>query len=305
MPEFSNALSRGTWLDRLRSGLAKTRQGFSALFGNTPVSPELFHNLEAALLASDVGTASTADLLSQLRSHARGSDSVGEFKIRLRGELMKWMVPLQRTLDFRGRHPCIVMLVGVNGAGKTTSVGKLAALLKDQGKSVLLAAADTFRAAAGQQLAVWSDRVGVPVIGQQGGDPGAVVFDAIGAARARGIDVVLVDTAGRLATQLHLMDELKRLKRVASKAQAGAPHEIWLVLDAGTGQNGLSQIKAFDDALGLTGIVLTKLDGTAKGGVLVAVARQYAIPVSFLGVGEGIHDMRPFVAEEFVSAFLD
>ncbi len=214
------------------------------------------------------------------------------------------MATVERVLDLKGPSPCVIMLVGVNGAGKTTSAGRLASFLKEQGASVLLAAADTFRAAAGDQLGIWSERTGVSIVGSQGGDPGAVVFDAIGAARARDIRFVLVDTAGRMSTQLHLMEELKRLKRVASKALSGAPHEIWLVLDAGTGQSALSQVKAFHDALGLTGIVMTRLDGTAKGGVLVSIARQHAVPVMFLGIGEGIHDLRPFVADEFVSAFL-
>ncbi len=257
------------------------------------------------MLASDVGAASTGALLSQLRDRVQEAETPAQLKVRLKEILVRWLVPLQRSLDLRVHHPCIVMLVGVNGSGKTTSIGKLAAYLKDQGLSVLLAAGDTFRAAAQEQLAVWAERIGVPIVAQAGGDPGAVAFDAIGAARARGIDAVLVDTAGRLPTQLHLMDELKRLKRIISKAEPGAPHQVWLVLDAGTGQNGLSQVRAFDDALGLTGVVLTKLDGTAKGGLLVAIAQQRPIPIRFLGVGEGAHDLRPFVADEFVAALLD
>ncbi len=305
MSAFSNGSNQGNWLSRLRAGLARTRREFSTVFGDTAVGAELLANLETLLLASDVGAASTGALLSQLRDRAPKAENPAQLKVRLKEVLSRWLAPLQRTLDLGVRYPCIVMLVGVNGAGKTTSIGKLAGYLKDQGFSVLLAAGDTFRAAAREQLAAWAERIGVPIVAQPGGDPGAVAFDAIGVARARGIDVVLVDTAGRLPTQLHLMDELKRLKRVVAKAEAGAPHQVWLVLDAGTGQNGLSQVRAFDEALGLTGIVLTKLDGTAKGGMLVAIAQQRPIPVRFLGVGEGAHDLRPFVADEFVAALLD
>jgi fused signal recognition particle receptor len=200
------------------------------------------------------------------------------------------------------------MIVGVNGSGKTTSIGKLARYLQNQGLSVLLAAGDTFRAAAREQLAAWGEKNGVAVVAQSGGDPGAVAFDAVAAARARGIDVVIADTAGRLPTQLNLMQEMKKIKRVIAKAEAGAPHEVWLVLDANVGQNALDQVRAFDEALGLTGLVLTKLDGTAKGGVLCAIARarnSRPLPLRFLGVGEGIDDLRPFTAREFVSALLD
>jgi fused signal recognition particle receptor len=200
------------------------------------------------------------------------------------------------------------MLAGVNGTGKTTSIGKLARYFQNQGRSVLLAAGDTFRAAAREQLAAWGEKNAVAVVSQSGGDPGAVVFDAVAAARARGIDVMIADTAGRLPTQLHLMEEAKKIKRVIAKAETGAPHEIWLVLDANTGQNSLSQLKAFDEALGLTGLILTKLDGTAKGGVVCAIAlarSQRALPLRFVGAGEGIDDLRPFAADEFVSALLD
>jgi len=197
------------------------------------------------------------------------------------------------------------MLAGVNGAGKTTSIGKLAKRLREQGHSVLLAAGDTFRAAAEEQLQEWGRRNGVTVVAQQGGDPAAVMFDAIGAAKARGIDVVLADTAGRLATQAHLMDELKKVKRVIAKALPGAPHETFLVLDANTGQNGLAQVRAFDAALGLTGLILTKLDGTAKGGMVAAIAKEKPIPLRFVGVGEGIDDLRAFHATEFVNALFE
>ena len=204
-----------------------------------------------------------------------------------------------------GHQPFVIMLAGVNGAGKTTSIGKLAKFFQAQGKSVLLAAGDTFRAAAREQLAIWGERNQVAVIAQQGGDPAAVIFDAIQAARARNIDIVLADTAGRLPTQLHLMEEIRKVKRVIAKADASAPHEVLLVLDANTGQNALSQVKAFDDALGLTGLILTKLDGTAKGGVIAAIARERPVPIRFIGIGEGIDDLRPFLAQDFAAALLD
>jgi fused signal recognition particle receptor len=214
------------------------------------------------------------------------------------------LLPLQRSLDTSSAKPYVILVAGVNGSGKTTSIGKLAKWLQAQGTSVLLAAGDTFRAAAREQLAVWAERNGVPVVAQASGDPGAVVFDALGAARARGTDVVIADTAGRLPTQLHLMEEIRKVKRVAAKAQAGAPHEVLLVLDANTGQNALAQVRSFDDALGLTGLVITKLDGTAKGGVLCAIARERPVPILFVGVGEGIDDLRPFAAREFAEALL-
>jgi fused signal recognition particle receptor len=220
------------------------------------------------------------------------------------------LAPLEQALDFGGKKPYVIMITGVNGAGKTTSIGKLCRYFQNQGLTVLLAAGDTFRAAAREQLVVWGERNSVVVVAQSGGDPGAVAFDAVVAARAREIDVVIADTAGRLPTQLHLMEEIKKIKRVIAKAEAGAPHEIWLVLDANVGQNALNQVKAFDEALGLTGLVLTKLDGTARGGVICAIAhagksRTSPLPLRFLGVGEGMDDLRPFAAREFVSALLD
>ncbi len=228
---------------------------------------------------------------------------------RIRGPLLKealvdLLTPLECPLTVSDARPFVIMLAGVNGAGKTTSIGKLAKHLQAQGLSVLLAAGDTFRAAAREQLAVWGERNGVAVISQQGGDPAAVMFDAIAAAKARGIDVVLADTAGRLPTQLHLMDEIRKVRRVIQKADPGAPHETLLVLDANTGQNALAQVAAFDDALSLTGLVLTKLDGSAKGGVVAAIAKQHPVPLKFIGVGEQVDDLRPFVATEFVDALV-
>jgi fused signal recognition particle receptor len=247
-------------------------------------------------------------LLNRLRERAGRLETAEELKSRLRTIVVDLLAPLEQRFDFTGKKPCIIMLAGVNGAGKTTSIGKLARYFQKQGLSVLLAAGDTFRAAAREQLAAWGEKNAVTVVAQSGGDPGAVVFDAIAAARARGIDIVLADTAGRLPTQMHLMEEAKKIKRVIAKTEARAPHEVWLVVDAGTGQNALNQVEAFDDALGLTGLILTKLDGTAKGGIVCAIAYsrlQRPLPLRFVGVGEEIDDLRPFVAYEFVSALLD
>jgi fused signal recognition particle receptor len=222
----------------------------------------------------------------------------------LKASLTDLLAPLEKPLAVAGARPYVIMLAGVNGAGKTTSIGKLAKILQAQGHSVLLAAGDTFRAAAREQLAVWGERNGIAVIAQAGGDPAAVMFDAIGAAKARGIDVVLADTAGRLATQLSLMEEIRKVQRVIRKTDAAAPQETLLVLDANTGQNALAQVRAFDAALGLTGLVLTKLDGTAKGGIVAAIAREHPVPVRFIGVGEGVDDLKPFVAADFVDALV-
>jgi len=310
MLELSSQISREevSWATRLRSGLGKTRSRLSGLFAERSVDPALFEEIETALLASDAGIEATRFLLAALRERASQGTTAAQLKTALRALLVELLAPLEQTLDLSGKKPCIVMLAGVNGSGKTTSIGKLAKYLQDQGRSVLLAAGDTFRAAAREQLAAWGEKNSVAVVAQSGGDPGAVVFDAIAAARSRGIDVVLADTAGRLPTQLHLMEEISRIKRVIAKAEPGAPHEAWLVLDANTGQNALQQVKAFDEALGLTGLILTKLDGTAKGGVVCAIAlarSQRPLPLRFVGVGEGVDDLRPFAAAAFVSALLD
>ena len=294
-----------SWLARLRSGLTRTRSGIYNLFGSDTVESALFEELEAVLLASDAGAETCDFLVKGLRERVRKAENAGQLRADLKAMLIEMLEPLQQPMYLGEKKPWVIMLVGVNGAGKTTSIGKLAWYFKNSGLSVLLAAGDTFRAAAREQLSAWGQRNGVTVVAQSGGDPGAVVFDAIAAARAREIDVVLADTAGRLPTQLHLMEEMRKIKRVVAKAKAGAPDEVWLVLDAGVGQNALSQIRAFDDALGLTGLVLTKIDGTAKGGVVCAIARQHPIPLRFLGVGEDIDDLRPFDRYEFVSALLD
>ena len=299
-----------SWAARLKNGLARTRDVLntpvSELFVHRRVDESLFEDLETALLQADCGVAATEWLIASLREKARKQriEDGETLKRALKDSLTELLTPLEKKLDVGRTKPYVLMITGVNGSGKTTSIGKLAKWLQSQGKSVLLAAGDTFRAAAREQLVVWGERNGIPVIAQATGDPGAVVYDALAAARARGSDVVIADTAGRLPTQLHLMEEIRKVKRVAAKAQPDAPHEVLLVLDANTGQNAIAQVKAFDDALGLTGLVLTKLDGTAKGGVVCAIARERPVPLLFVGVGEEIDDLRPFVAREFAEALV-
>jgi len=296
-----------SWRERLKAGLARTRVQIGGLFGGGKIDAAVYEELETALLCADTGVAATQFLLENLRQQVRKKELTerADLKFALQEALSTLIAPLERPLATDAHHPFIIMLAGVNGAGKTTSIGKLAKLFQAQGKSVLLAAGDTFRAAAREQLAIWGERNQIAVIAQQGGDPAAVIFDAIQAARARKIDIVLADTAGRLPTQLNLMEEIRKVKRVIAKADAGAPHEVLLVLDANTGQNALSQVKAFDDALGLTGLILTKLDGTAKGGVIAAIARERPVPIRYIGIGEGIDDLRPFLARDFAAALLD
>jgi fused signal recognition particle receptor len=308
MLEASSETARhDSWATRLRHGLAKTRSRLARLFGDRPVDPALYDEIEAALLASDAGVEATRHLLGRLRERAGDAATAEELRSVLRAVVFDLLAPLERPLDPGKSRPWVILLAGVNGAGKTTSAGKLAKFLRDQGRSVLLAAGDTYRAAAREQLLAWGEKYGVAVVAQSGGSPAAVVFDAIAAARARGIEVVIADTAGRLPTQAHLMEEIVKVKRVIAKAEPGAPHEIWLVLDANTGQNALGQVKTFDDALGLTGLILTKLDGTAKGGVACAIALarpRNPLALRFLGVGEAADDLRPFVAQEFATALL-
>ena len=346
------------WFSRLKNGLARTGGQLSELFGRGgKIDDDLYEELETIMITADIGMDATRFLLAELRHKVKEQrlTEAGQLKEALAHCLLKLLAPLAQPLETGAHQPFVIMLCGVNGAGKTTSIGKLAKYFQGQGKSVLLAAGDTFRAAAREQLMEWGARNNVTVIAQQGGDPGAVIYDAVQAAMARKIDVVLADTAGRLTTQAHLMEEIKKVKRVIAKAlpseqarlplsnfppqkaphlnpppQAGeeanvkgnfqssgeraneslrepgssAPHEVLLVLDANTGQNALSQVKAFDDALGVTGLVLTKLDGTAKGGVIAAIAKAHPIPVRFIGVGEGLDDLRPFVAEDFIAALL-
>ena len=304
-------LAASSWAARLKAGLARTRavlgSDVGTLFDRRRIDEALFGELEAVLLSADCGVEATGALLEDLRGRVkkqRIEDGVA-LKAALKQALTEQLAPLERRLDASAHKPCVIVIAGVNGSGKTTSIGKLAKWLQGRGLKVMLAAGDTFRAAAREQLAAWGERNGVTVIGQQGGDPGAVVFDAIGAATARGADVLIADTAGRLPTQLHLMDEIRKVKRVIAKAMPGAPHETLLVLDGGTGQNAIAQVKAFDEALGLTGLILTKLDGSAKGGVILAIAKAKPIPLLFIGVGEGIDDLQPFVAHDFVEALVD
>ena len=306
LKKSADAPEKRSWLDRLKSGLKKTGSQLSGLFGGTVIDDALYDELESALIAADAGLEATSYLLERLRTRVRKErlETPAELKVALAEEIAVLLAPLERDLDTRSAAPFILMIAGVNGAGKTTSIGKLAKFLQGEGQSVLLAAGDTFRAAAREQLAEWGQRNGVTVVSQASGDPAAVIFDAVQAARARGIDVVIADTAGRLPTQLHLMEELKKIKRVIAKADPTAPHGVWLVIDANNGQNALNQVKAFDDALGLTGLIVTKLDGTAKGGVIAAIARTRPVPVVFVGVGEGIDDLRPFSAREYAEALI-
>jgi fused signal recognition particle receptor len=295
------------WFSRLSSGLARTSSQITDLFvRGGKIDDDFYEELETILITADVGMDATHALLADLRHRVKEQHLTEAAQLReaLAHCLLKLLKPLAQPLQPTAHKPFVIMMVGVNGAGKTTSIGKLAKYLQDQGLSVMLAAGDTFRAAAREQLMAWGVRNSVTVIAQQSGDAAAVIYDAVQAAQARNIDVVLADTAGRLTTQAHLMEEIKKVKRVITKSMPTAPHEILLVLDANTGQNALSQVKAFDQALGVTGLILTKLDGTAKGGVIAAIARAHPIPVRFIGVGEGMDDLRPFVAEDFVAALL-
>jgi len=305
-PPLQDASAKRSWLTRLKTGLSKTSSSLTGIFVGTKIDEDLYEELETALLMSDAGVDATEFLLEALREKVRTErlTEPQQVKTALRTLLVELLKPLESSLMLGRAQPLVMMIAGVNGAGKTTSIGKLAKHLQSFNQSVLLAAGDTFRAAAREQLAIWGQRNNVTVVSQESGDPAAVIFDAVGAARARKIDVMMADTAGRLPTQLHLMEELRKVKRVIGKAQDGAPHEVLLVIDANTGQNALAQVKAFDDALGLTGLIVTKLDGTAKGGILAAIARQRPIPVYFIGVGEKVEDLQPFSAEEFSDALL-
>jgi fused signal recognition particle receptor len=305
-PPVQDAGAKRSWLTRLKTGLSKTSSNLTGIFVGTKIDEDLYEELETALLMSDAGVEATEFLLESLREKVRSERLTDPQQVKgaLRTLLVDLLKPLEKSLMLGRAQPLVMMIAGVNGAGKTTSIGKLAKHLQSFDQSVLLAAGDTFRAAAREQLAIWGQRNNVTVVSQESGDPAAVIFDAVGAARARKIDVMMADTAGRLPTQLHLMEELRKVKRVIGKAHDGAPHEVLLVIDANTGQNALAQVKSFDDALGLTGLIVTKLDGTAKGGILAAIARQRPIPVYFIGVGEKVEDLQPFSAEEFSDALL-
>ncbi|MEN9559106.1 MAG: hypothetical protein RLZZ502_317 [Pseudomonadota bacterium] len=301
------ASGKTSFAEKLKRGLANTRAklGFASLFSNKKLDAETLDDLETLLLSSDVGVAATADLLSRLQLASKTAADSSTPKDVLKTCLIEMLLPIEGRLTQIDHAPYVIMVAGVNGAGKTTSIGKLAKHFQAQGLSVLLAAGDTFRAAAREQLLVWGERNGVAVIQQESGDPAAVMFDAVSAAIARKVDVVIADTAGRLPSQLHLMEELKKVKRVLAKALPLAPHETLLIIDGNTGQNAIAQVKAFDAAIGLTGLVVTKLDGSAKGGVVVGISKEHPVPIKFIGVGEQIDDLRPFVAEEFVSALVD
>lgn len=295
-----------SWLQKLKSGLSKTSSNLTTLFVGARIDDELYEELESALLLADAGVEATQSLLDALKKKVKNEKltEAQQVKQALRELIVELLTPLQKPMVLGRHQPLVMMIAGVNGAGKTTTIGKLAKHMQAHHQSVLLAAGDTFRAAAREQLAIWGERNNVTVISQESGDPAAVAFDAVQSAKARGVNVVMVDTAGRLPTQLHLMEELKKIRRVIGKGQEGAPHEVLLVIDGNTGQNALAQVKAFDEALQLTGLVVTKLDGTAKGGVLAAIAKTRPVPVYFIGVGEKIEDLQPFDAQEFTDALL-
>lgn len=297
------------WFSRLKNGLARTRVNIVGLFSGGVIDDDFLEDLEYALITADVGVQASTRILQRLRDtiKLKGLKTQDEVRLALRDEIARMLAPAQRELDIEQAHPLVIMMTGVNGAGKTTSIGKISKYLSQRGKSVLLAAGDTFRAAAREQLAVWGDRNQIEVIAQQGGDPAAVVFDAVSAGKTRGTDVVIADTAGRLPTQINLMEELRRIRRAQDKAMTGAPHEAILVVDGTNGQNALTQVKAFDAAVGLTGLIVTKLDGTAKGGVLVAITQmrpENPLPIYFIGVGEAIDDLQPFNAVQFANALV-
>jgi fused signal recognition particle receptor len=310
LAETGTTASEG-WANRLRRGLSrssnKLRAGLDTLLLREAADDKFYDELESLLITSDVGIRATGRILAALRRAVQEKSIAGGSGIEaeLKRILIEVLLPLEQPLETAKARPFVIMITGVNGSGKTTTIGKLAKYFQSQGKSVLLAAGDTFRAAAREQLMAWGERNNVPVVAQEDGDSAAIIFDAVHSAKARSIDIVIADTAGRLPTQLHLMEEIKKVKRVIGKVEPGAPHETLLVLDANTGQNGLVQVSAFDQALQLSGLVITKLDGTAKGGIIAALACEclrQPIPVRFIGVGEGVEDLRPFVARDFVEA---
>ena len=294
--------------DKIKKGLTKTREKLTSeltsLFTGKKIDEALFEELETILLTSDVGISATTYLLDSIRASVKKNniENADEIKGLLKEKLIELLTPIESPLVLKGANPYVIMVVGVNGAGKTTTIGKLTKIFLDENKSVLIAAGDTFRAAATEQLQVWGERNNVHVVSQASGDPSAVIFDAINSAKAKNIDIVIADTAGRLPTQKHLIDEITKVKRVINKCHEEAPHEILLVLDANTGQNAISQLKIFNEALGITGLALTKLDGTAKGGVIAAIAKEQPTPLRYIGVGESIDDLKVFNVQEYVDA---
>ena len=310
---FGSVPQEPNLLDRLKAGIEKTRAGFverveDLIAGKKEISPELLEELEYTLITADIGVGTTTEILERIRERVDRSmvNNSGELKQLIREHLLEVLQATERPLAQVKEAPAVVMIVGVNGSGKTTTIGKLTNRFKSEGRSVLLCAADTFRAAAVEQLVVWGERTGVDVIRQKAGsDPSAVLFDALQAAKARKSDYLIVDTAGRLHTKENLMAELEKMRRTAAKVVPAAPHEVWLVLDATTGQNGLEQARKFTESSGVTGIVLTKLDGTAKGGVVVAIARELNLPIRFVGVGEKSEDLLPFEPEDFINSLFE
>lgn len=309
VPAPEPAPEGNSWFARLKKGLTRTRVNLYGLFSGGKIDEEFLEALEDGLITADAGLPAAERIIEQLRDaiKLKGLKTREEVREELIAIVTKLLEPAEKPLDIDRTSPLVIMMAGVNGAGKTTSIGKIAKWLASKEKSVLLAAGDTFRAAAREQLEVWGSRNNIHVISQQGADPAAVIFDAVSSAKARGIDIVLADTAGRLPTQTHLMDELTRIKRSQAKALAGAPHEVILVIDGTNGQNALAQVRQFDEAVGLTGLIVTKLDGTAKGGVLLAITamrENQPLPIYFIGVGECIDDLQPFKAEEFARALI-
>ena len=300
-----------SFFGRLKQGLSKTRNGLAGrldrvFLGKKEIDEDLLDDLEEILFTSDLGVNASQELIELVREgvERKSLDNPEQLKSALKEKMIEFLAiegPEVKNPD--PGEPLVIMMIGVNGVGKTTTIGKVACLFKNEGKKVMLAAADTFRAAAAEQLTIWGERVGVDVIRQnEGADPSAVVFDAVSAAMSRKVDVLLIDTAGRLHTKVNLMDELDKIRRVAGKKLPGAPHQVWLVLDSTTGQNAISQAEMFHKILGLDGIILTKLDGTAKGGIVVGISRQLGIPIKYIGIGEKIDDLRPFNASDFVEA---
>ncbi|MDX7989229.1 signal recognition particle-docking protein FtsY, partial [Xenorhabdus sp. 12] len=309
LPKEQERPTKEGFFARLKRSLVKTRQnlgsGFLGLFRGKKIDDDLFEELEEQLLIADVGVETTRKIITSLTTHASRKElkDAEALYSKLKEEMSGILAKVDKPLEIEGKFPYVILMVGVNGVGKTTTIGKLARQYQSQGKSVMLAAGDTFRAAAVEQLQVWGERNKIPVIAQHtGADPASVIFDAIQSAKAKGVDVLIADTAGRLQNKSHLMEELKKIVRVMKKLDEDAPHEIMLTLDASTGQNAVSQAKLFHEAVGLTGISLTKLDGTAKGGVIFAIADQFEIPIRYIGVGEGIEDLRPFKADDFIEA---
>ncbi|MBD2812415.1 signal recognition particle-docking protein FtsY, partial [Xenorhabdus sp. Vera] len=309
LPKEQERPTKESFFARLKRSLVKTRQnfgsGFLGLFRGKKIDDDLFEELEEQLLIADVGVETTRKIITSLTAHASRKElkDAEALYFKLKEEMSDILTKVDKPLEIEGKSPYVILMVGVNGVGKTTTIGKLARQYQSQGKSVMLAAGDTFRAAAVEQLQVWGERNKIPVISQHtGADPASVIFDAIQSAKAKGVDILIADTAGRLQNKSHLMEELKKIVRVMKKLDEEAPHEIMLTLDASTGQNAVSQAKLFHEAVGLTGISLTKLDGTAKGGVIFSIADQFEIPIRYIGVGEGIEDLRPFKADDFIEA---